>query len=108
MNDRDVSLSTDQHEGHGPGQCRPSCPVWETKSPAWQDTQMTSQQMLAQIWERAAERRASMIEAGLCPVCGQPDNCGDCNHRPLTEAEWARLGRLANILDRYPERESDD
>lgn len=22
-----------------------------------------------------------------CPECGQPDNCGDCNHEPLTEAD---------------------
>ena len=22
-----------------------------------------------------------------CPVCGQPDSCGDCNHEPLTRAE---------------------
>lgn len=20
-----------------------------------------------------------------CPVCGQPDNCGDCNHQPAVE-----------------------
>lgn len=20
----------------------------------------------------------------LCPVCDQPDSCGDCNHKPLS------------------------
>lgn len=28
----------------------------------------------------------------LCPVCGQPDNCGDCNHEPLTETQVIELG----------------
>lgn len=27
-----------------------------------------------------------------CPECGQPDNCGDCNHEPLTDAEVLDLG----------------
>jgi hypothetical protein len=22
----------------------------------------------------------------FCPECGQPDNCGDCDHTPITEA----------------------
>jgi hypothetical protein len=27
-----------------------------------------------------------------CPTCGQPDNCGDCEHAPMTDAELTRLG----------------
>jgi hypothetical protein len=27
----------------------------------------------------------------LCPTCGQPDNCGDCNHEPYTDDEAACL-----------------
>jgi hypothetical protein len=27
----------------------------------------------------------------LCPECGQPDNCGDCDHAPLTDEEAASL-----------------
>lgn len=30
----------------------------------------------------------------LCSTCGQPDNCGDCNHMPLTEAEARSLGAV--------------
>jgi hypothetical protein len=26
-------------------------------------------------------------EGELCPVCGQPDSCGDCNHTMLTNKE---------------------
>jgi hypothetical protein len=27
----------------------------------------------------------------LCPECGQPDNCGDCNHEPLTADDVREL-----------------
>lgn len=27
----------------------------------------------------------------LCPTCGQPDSCGDCNHEPLTDKEVHKL-----------------
>lgn len=27
----------------------------------------------------------------LCPECGQPDSCGDCNHQPLTDADVADI-----------------
>lgn len=27
----------------------------------------------------------------LCPVCGQPDSCGDCNHKKLTDADVAQI-----------------
>lgn len=30
-------------------------------------------------------------QAERCPVCGQPDNCGDCDHTPLSESEQAAL-----------------
>jgi hypothetical protein len=30
----------------------------------------------------------------LCPVCGQPDNCGDCDHTPLSPDEIAELGGI--------------
>lgn len=28
----------------------------------------------------------------FCPVCGQPDNCGDCQHGPLSEEQARLLG----------------
>jgi hypothetical protein len=30
----------------------------------------------------------------LCPTCGQPDTCGDCNHKTLTDSEAKELGVL--------------
>ena len=27
-----------------------------------------------------------------CPVCGQPDNCGDCNHEPLSDEQLQQMG----------------
>lgn len=30
--------------------------------------------------------------AEFCAECGQPDNCGDCNHRPLLEEQVRMLG----------------
>jgi hypothetical protein len=30
-------------------------------------------------------------ESELCSTCGQPDNCGDCNHERLTDDEVAEL-----------------
>lgn len=27
----------------------------------------------------------------LCSTCGQPDNCGDCTHEPLTDADYRTL-----------------
>jgi len=27
----------------------------------------------------------------LCPICGQPDSCGDCNHRRLTDKEVKQI-----------------
>jgi len=36
-----------------------------------------------------------------CTVCGQPDNCGDCNHQPLTRADVIELGGV--LPDNYVE-----
>lgn len=38
----------------------------------------------------------------LCPGCGQPDNCGDCNHAPLDLDDARSLGAYIN-----PELEGD-
>lgn len=27
-----------------------------------------------------------------CPECGQPDDCGDCNHQPLSEDAVLQMG----------------
>lgn len=27
----------------------------------------------------------------LCPTCGQPDNCGDCDHTEMSEEEAKTL-----------------
>lgn len=29
----------------------------------------------------------SSVKSALCPICGQPDNCGDCNHKKLSKEE---------------------
>jgi len=29
----------------------------------------------------------------LCPKCGQPDTCGDCNHKRLTNKEVEQILR---------------
>lgn len=28
----------------------------------------------------------------LCPECGQPDSCGDCDHTPLSDEDARLLG----------------
>lgn len=33
----------------------------------------------------------SLPDDELCAECGQPDNCGDCTHEPLSDAEYADL-----------------
>ena len=30
----------------------------------------------------------------LCPICGQPDSCGDCSHDQLSQAEVKDLGGI--------------
>jgi hypothetical protein len=34
---------------------------------------------------------SSIPENERCPDCGLPDNCGDCNHTPLSAADWQLL-----------------
>jgi hypothetical protein len=31
-----------------------------------------------------------------CPICGQPDNCGDCNHKRLADSDVLELGGVPN------------
>lgn len=34
----------------------------------------------------------------LCQVCGQPDNCGDCNHKKLSQLDVDLLkGKITDI-----------
>ena len=33
----------------------------------------------------------------LCPECGQPDNCGDCQHGPLSDADARLLGAVLPV-----------
>ena len=35
-------------------------------------------------------RIVQIVPLETCPVCGQPDNCGDCNHKPATDDEINR------------------
>jgi hypothetical protein len=35
-------------------------------------------------------RIVQIVPLEVCPVCGQPDNCGDCNHKPATDDEINR------------------
>jgi hypothetical protein len=40
----------------------------------------------------------SLTRKELCPVCGQPDNCGDCNHKKLSAQNVIDL--IVKILGR--------
>lgn len=42
-----------------------------------------SQPRYVQEWPEGTE---------LCDVCLQPDNCGDCDHTPLTHGDVESLG----------------
>lgn len=33
----------------------------------------------------------SLPASERCPECGQPDNCGECDHTPLSDEEANRL-----------------
>lgn len=35
-----------------------------------------------------------------CSTCGQPDNCGDCTHEPLTREEVIALGGIPTYRPR--------
>lgn len=45
--------------------------------------------------EQVPAARALEAEKERCPVCGQPDNCGDCNHTPLSPEERATIEKRA-------------
>lgn len=34
----------------------------------------------------------------LCDECGQPDNCGDCNHNKLTIDEVKEIGCVGMLI----------
>ncbi|KKN32338.1 hypothetical protein LCGC14_0814870 [marine sediment metagenome] len=36
----------------------------------------------------------------LCQWCGQPDNCGDCNHEQLTTTDVQELGCVGVVLQK--------
>lgn len=44
-------------------------------------------------------RQWRLLPAELCPTCGQPDNCGDCSHDPLSELQAKELGALNSVED---------
>lgn len=35
---------------------------------------------------------SELPESERCATCGQPDNCGDCNHVHMSDADLAILG----------------
>jgi hypothetical protein len=37
--------------------------------------------------EALAELLFRDISSEMCPMCGQPDNCGDCDHTPIWSAD---------------------
>lgn len=39
-------------------------------------------------------RKWNIPEDERCPECGQPDSCGDCNHKKLTDEEVLQLGGI--------------
>jgi hypothetical protein len=45
-------------------------------------------------------RQAWPDEYELCLTCGQPDNCGDCDHTPLTQEQVEKLGGWFVPLDK--------
>lgn len=34
---------------------------------------------------------------GVCPICGQPDSIGDCNHQALADDEAEALGAINTV-----------
>jgi len=39
-------------------------------------------------------RRWDLPKNELCPVCKQPDSCGDCNHKSLTDEQAVSIGGI--------------
>lgn len=42
-----------------------------------------------------AEKKTLYADPETCSTCGQPDNCGDCDHTPLSAEDFARLDKPA-------------
>jgi len=67
---------------------------------AQQEHEQKHDVQLEMDYRSAAERQQAQMNSEiqwpegteLCPVCKQPDNCGDCNHHPLTAEEVVELG----------------
>lgn len=47
-------------------------------------------------------RKWDLATEELCTECGQPDNCGDCNHDPLTEKQARELGAFVGPIQIDP------
>lgn len=43
-----------------------------------------------------------------CPECGQPDNCGDCDHTPLRPDEVKELGGIPTAAMIHYSRKNDE
>jgi len=67
-------------------------------SGAWQDDNATYnlEEIMNHIERMIAARGlvgvSTLDPAEVCPECGMPDNCGDCNHTLLSTEELASLG----------------
>jgi hypothetical protein len=56
-----------------------------SRNPRWQEK-----------WKKDKYGRKWPAYYELCPECGQPDNCGDCNHERLSDQEcYVLIDRLA-------------
>ena len=62
-------------------------PVNARMSGEYQRAESVSQDRYGRIWPRGIE---------TCEECGQPDNCGDCNHEKLGADEARALGACAS------------
>jgi hypothetical protein len=38
----------------------------------------------------------NLSNSELCPICKQPDNCGDCNHKKMNDKEVLALKLFFN------------
>jgi predicted 3-demethylubiquinone-9 3-methyltransferase (glyoxalase superfamily) len=39
----------------------------------------------------------NLLKEELCHICGQPDNCGDCNHKKLSKKDIKILKGAKNV-----------
>lgn len=46
--------------------------------------------------------------AELCPTCGQPDSCGDCNHNRLSDQDVGRILNADEVIPMDPTDENDE